>query len=354
MFVFAVFSSVGCMTGKFHASSLPADLQAPPMENAQTLDLSRLGSFASNSDIIERGDVLEVTISAGLTNRDVVTRPVRVNENGMGVLPYLGEVSLAKLDFEGAEATIATQCVNLGLYREPHVTVTMKQQRMNRVTVLGGVKKPGILEIPRGNSDLLAAITAAGGLSEHAGTDVEIRYPGGQTGSPPAPVAGMQPNGVSSVGHSFGRSGSTQPKLIKVNLAKAVTQGTNGYSVDDGAIITIERRAPKPVYVTGLVKRPGRYEFPVGEELSVLGAISLAYGTSSNVADKVYVIRELPHSTEPSVIVVSLQEAKTKGEANLRLAPGDIVSVELTTATVLLDVLKVIRFGIGASLTSFL
>ena len=61
------------------------------------------------------------------------------------------------------------------MFQKPHVTVTMKRQRKNAIMVIGAVKEPGLKELPRGSCSLLAALVSAGGLSEDAGTDVEIR-----------------------------------------------------------------------------------------------------------------------------------------------------------------------------------
>ena len=70
----------------------------------------------------------------------------------------------------------------------------MDAKRVDRVTVVGAVKKPGVYEIPRGSSDLLAAIVTAGGLADDAGTEVEIRSPArpatsASTSFPPASQA---------------------------------------------------------------------------------------------------------------------------------------------------------------------
>ena len=54
---------------------------------------------------------------------------------------------------------------------------------------------------------------------------------------------------------------------------------------------------------------------------------------------------------QTAVIEVSLSEAKRDSSRNIRLGPKDLVSVEHTPATVLLEVVKIVRFGLGASLT---
>lgn len=159
-------ASSGVTPQYYEAKSLPYELQAKPVENAKTVDLSRLAVAGDMSESIDTDDVLEVTIVAGLGEKDSLTFPMRIQPNGAGNIPGYGPLQLAGLDMPSAEETIAAAIVQRGLYRAPHVTVTMKRQRMNKITVLGGVMKEGVYNLPRKNSNLLAAIEAAiGSLS---------------------------------------------------------------------------------------------------------------------------------------------------------------------------------------------
>ena len=118
----------------------------------------------------------------------------------------------------------------------------------------------------------------------------------------------------------------------------------------DGAVVRVEKRDPEPLHVMGLVKKPNRYDFPIAEDLRVTDAIALAGGTSQTVCNKIYVIRRKANGSDTAVIEVSLREAKRNSAANLRLAPGDVVSVEQTPATVMMEALNIVRFGISGAL----
>jgi len=351
----------GCQTtggDKFTFRDMPAELVAVRRENAQTLDLTRLARASANSDVIDRGDVIEVVISAGLDEKDTVRLPVRVSDAGIATLPEIGGIPLAGLETEAAEAAIVLACVERQLYRSPTVTVTMKRQRTNRVTVMGAVKEPDVYELPRGRSDLLAAIVAAGGLEKDAGTIVEIRNPTDPNEARPSPIASRGLSGIDPVGLTTGSSDPVSSEAanggrmqtVRIDLVSATKTGTEGYLVSDGAVVRIEKRDPEPLHVMGLVRKPDRYDFPIAEDVRVTDAIALAGGTSQAVCDKIYVIRRKANGSDTAVIQVSLRQAKRNSQANLRLAPGDVVSVEQTPATVMMEVLNVVRFGIGASL----
>ena len=341
----------GCATNLYHAHKLPPEYLAPPVENVQTLDLSTLATSGIDSQTISNGDVLDLAIYAGYEDERTRDRPVRVAEDGTIVVPLVGPVPISGLELEVAEQVIASAAVERGVYRSPTVTLTMRQRRANKITVVGAVAKPGIYDLPRGNSGLLGALVAAGGLAPNAGTDVEIRHPNRKPAD--SAVSGA-PTAVQPASFDGGEGQGGSSSSIRLNLLEAAAQGGNGLLLDDGDVVMVSRRDPAPVQVIGLVKKPGQYPMPINQDLRVLDSLALAGGWTSPVADKVHVIRQIPGRSEPVVIQVSLREAKMHGQGNLRLAPGDIVSVEHTTATTMLStVTRFIRITVGGSARLF-
>jgi polysaccharide export outer membrane protein len=333
----------GCARNKIYSSAdLPKDLQAPPVANVQTIDLSHLAGPPVRTDVIERGDVVEVSIAAGLNSEEVVKIPVRIGEDGMALLPEIGPIQLAGLSLTDAEQAISTTCVQRQFYRLAQVTITMKEQRENRITVVGAVEKPGVHALPRASSYLLAGIMQAGGLAKDAGPTVQIRFPRGDT----AFAGGSQP-GADKV-RLASHEAAENVTYVCLNLADSVRQGEGSRYLPDGTVITVEKRQPTPIQVIGLVQKPGQYEFPVNHDLHVLDAIALAGGTRISMADKIYVIRMRPDGTE-GVVQVSLGKAKHQRQENLRLEPGDVVSVEHTAPTAVLEFFKSLPMQFGAS-----
>ncbi len=340
----------GC-AGRRHytAATCPGNLHAPGILNAQTVDLSRFCGPPTNNERIGCGDVLEVSLAAGLAKDAISVFPVRVDTSGRALLPEIGHLPLAGLELAGAEQMIAAACVHRGLYRQPQVTVTMKHQRVNRITVVGAVKEPGIHEIPREASHLMAAIVAAGGLDEDAGTKVEIRRPVSHSR-----LAGEMPSdaNVQLASNTTG-GGGRGVELVCLDLVKSVVERSSDNFLDDGSVVRVERRNPDTVQVIGLVRKPGQYDFPVNHGLDVMGAIAMAGGMSQQLADKVYIVRDVPNEGESAIVEVSLRRAKRNAEENVQLAPGDVVSVEQTPITVLMDVIHKVGFGFGSSIPLF-
>lgn len=342
----------GCSQRNFYRpKNLPPELAAIPVPNVKRLDLSGLAGPSAGTALIQPGDVLELSIAGGLSNDAVVDLIIRVGDDGNAHLPDLGPVRLAGFELADAEQAIAMACIERGLYLQPHVAATLKHQRKNRITVVGAVEKPGIVELPRGQSYLLDAVVAAGGLSDEAGPNVDIRVPNSFTGlaseiDPDTARGGVMPVSASGAPAAVSQS-------HRVNIVDAVMSGSGGQYLADNAVVVVERQELAPVQVIGLVKEPGEYPYPVERPLDVLGALALAKGLSNPFADKIFVIRHRAGMPDPAVIEVSLRNAKRIGRDNVRLEPGDVVSIERSAGTAVWDAINIVRFSLGSSVPLF-
>lgn len=342
----------GCVSPNiYRPEKLPPTLAALPVPNVKRLDLSGLAGPSTGSEFIQPGDVLDLSIAGGLGADSVIEFPIRVGDDGNAILPDIGVLRLAGLELSDAEAAISAACIQRGLYLQPHVAVTMKHQRLNRITVVGAVEEPGIVELPRGQSYLLDAVVAAGGLSDDAGVNVDIRIPAEINGLVAANPAAMGPDGVITA--SAQGLAATQARTQRVNIVDAVTSGATGQYLSDNTVVVVEKQELAPVQVIGLVKSPGEFEYPVKRPLTVLGALALAGGCTNPFADKIYVIRQRPGMNDPAVIDVSLKTAKKSGTENVQLEPGDVVSVERTVNTAMWDAVNIVRFSLGSSVPLF-
>ena len=127
---------------------------------------------------------------------------------------------------------------------------------------------------------------------------------------------------------------------------------TQGFRLENGDTISIDDRKAKPIYVIGMVNRPGEYPLPVDRDLRVLEAIGLAGGVDrGSLPDKALVIRQRPDGSGVLAVRVDLNSAKKDNAQNIRLMAGDTLSVEETVLSYTRGLLRgALRFGIGASL----
>jgi polysaccharide export outer membrane protein len=137
---------------------------------------------------------------------------------------------------------------------------------------------------------------------------------------------------------------------MRIDLAQAASAPPHSRKLEDHDVVMVLAEDKRVIHVTGLVRKPDQFELDRNKDIRVLDAIAMAGGTTSVVADKVYVIRKFPNMTQPAVIDVSIARAKQNGNENLLLAAGDLVSVETTAATMMVDtVTKFIRLAIGVN-----
>ena len=375
--VLPILCSSGCANRIVKARRMPAHYQAAKVTNAQVADLSRLSMSTTSSSLIEPEDVVDVTISSGLEEAGRITpTPIRVSDNGIATIALVGEVALAGLEPFQAEQRIATAAIDRGLFKAPQVTVTMRKKAVNRITVVGAVKEQGTVELPKSQSTLLAALMAAGSLDEKAGTEIEIRRHEYAAATQLSEVeksvdaldadpddvqltSAEEQSDVKQAGlirprHSprsrqSSIGSSAQTRTMKIDLATIDGSGDTDITLRDGDVVRVETRDPHPISVIGLVQKPGQYEMPVGQPVHVLDAIAMAGERSNPWADKIYITRHVTGENEPVVIETSVVNAQHSNESNIRLSPGDVVSVEQTPQTVVHNIFSnIVRFSIVA------
>ncbi|WP_197529009.1 polysaccharide biosynthesis/export family protein [Aeoliella mucimassa] len=320
------------------------------------MSLSRLSSMASGSSLLAAGDLLNITVLSGLED-EPKAKPARIGDDGTINVPLVGAVRVAGLDEQQAAELVRVAAIERGIFRNPQVTIRVTERAMNYVTVLGAVSEPGTHPVPKSSSNLLVAIAAAGGFTEEAGTEVEVLR------QPRRLLADKEKSGNPSMIQTVAFEGpmaqvpeSRTQRIDLAMLSDSSAGEEKNLSIGDQDVVMVHPSKKRVVHVSGLVREPDQFEMPRDQDLHVLDAIAMAGGASSPVADKVFVIRRLEEEAEPLVIQVSISKAKMDGNENLRLAPGDMVSVETTISTSIVDSIKhVFRIsaGVGGNFLSF-
>jgi len=392
---------------------LTSEMQATAPAKLRPLQLASLGSPIPSEFHIHSGDMLDVTVSDLIGENQYYPVPTRVLEDGTVRLPLVGAVTLAGLSIPGAEQAIFASYSSQGMLKKPQVTVALRETRKVRVYVLGAVNKPGLYELNATEADLLSALVSSGGLTQDAGTVVELRRRL-TSGSAPLPIrkdrnvvqsgssqlaeplpsawvysaGGWRPDynvvraGFSaSPYHAVGNNGSSTPvrklppsvlradatmetgpaapipadsQVIRLDLTSEQDKQrlTQGFRLENGDTISIDDRKVKPIYVIGMVNRPGEYPLPVDRDLRVLEAVGLAGGVDRNsLPDKALIIRQRPDGAGVLAVRVDLNDAKKDNAQNIRLMAGDTISVEETVMSYTRGLLRgALRFGVGASL----
>jgi polysaccharide biosynthesis/export protein len=187
---------------------------------------------------------------------------VRVSAAGTVTLPLVGDVRLAGLDEQDAEHTIEAALVAKGMLLHPLVSVLVTAYVGQDVSVLGEVTRPGVYPFTV-HHRLLDLISAASGLSPNAGRLVNVFH---QSDPKTANGVVLDPGGMDT-------STDHNPELSPGDTVQVSRAGL--------------------VYVVGDVIRPGGFAVDPVQGLTVVQALSLAWGPSQNAAaGKALLIRE--------------------------------------------------------------
>jgi polysaccharide export outer membrane protein len=317
-----------------------------------------MGGEGVGTSQIGPGDLVSLTIVSGSEDEKVTPFPARVAEDGGIVVPLIGNVKIGGMEPIAAEHQITSAAIERGIYRQPSVTVTITQRATNKITVLGAVAKPGVVELPRGSCDLASALAAAGGLSSTAGTQVEVLHRGQPefaAKDAQQPVRG-DTDGAKLASFEEPTALDSPPAMTRIDLSEAGSSNLRNRQLEDRDVVNVLPLEKRYIHVTGLVKKPDQFELTRDKEIRVLDAIAMAGGTINSFCDKVYVIRQRPRAGEAAIVKVSLSKAKRDGEENMQLAEGDLVSVEETMSTMTVETISKffrVALGLNGSVAAF-
>jgi len=347
----------GCQQTMYTARTLPRKYVATPGPRPGAIDLTQLSGPSARSDVIVPGDLVNVTIATGMEKDKPKTSPLRVSDEGFINLPVIGTVRVHGLTFTQAEQMVRGESVRRGKYVSATVVISLEARQSNVVTVMGAVNKPGRYDIPSVGSDVLSAIVAAEGLHEDAGTEVEIWHPHSsnvaqtEAGSGDSNVRMTSYGDSSSPNASTGEGSFKQESGVVHRIDLTAPPPDVDYHVQDGTVVKVLPREQQTIQVIGLVNKPNAYELAPGKELRLLDALALAGGRRLQMADKVRIIRRVPDSDQLLTIGASVRAAKQNSRDNLRLAAGDVLSVEETPVTFTIETLRsFIRFGFSSTI----
>ncbi|MGA2085500.1 MAG: SLBB domain-containing protein [Terracidiphilus sp.] len=188
---------------------------------------------------------------------------VRVSPAGTVMLPLVNEVQIGGLSEQAAARVIEAVLVAKGMLLHPQVSVLVTSYSGQDVSVLGEVARPGVYPYTL-HHRLLDLISAASGLSPNAGRLVNI-FHRDDPAETPHPVV-LDPSGTDT-------SADHNPELIPGDTVQVSRAGL--------------------VYVVGDVVRPGGFPVDPAQGLTVVQALSLAWGPMQNAATrKALLIRE--------------------------------------------------------------
>jgi uncharacterized protein involved in exopolysaccharide biosynthesis/protein involved in polysaccharide export with SLBB domain len=187
---------------------------------------------------------------------------VRVSPSGTVTLPMIHEVRVDGLDEQGAARTIEAALLAQGMLLHPTVSVLVTSYVGQDVSVLGEVARPGVYPFTL-HHRLLDLLSAASGLSPNAGRLVNV----------------------------FHRDDMNTPHSVVLDPSGTGSASEHNPELAPGDTVQVSRAGL--AYVIGDVVRPGGFPVDPAQGLTVVQALSLAWGPLQNAATgKALLIRE--------------------------------------------------------------
>lgn len=246
-------------------------------------------------------DLLEISVFED----EKLNKTVRVSSQGNISLPLIGVLRVKGLTANELEREVRDLLAEK-YFKDPHVSVFIKEYRNQQISVIGAVEKPGVYEV-RGQKTVLDMLAMAGGLStggsrEAAGSLLFLIRP------PRPDEEGPHQTFVIDL----------EQLLIKgdMDLNLALTHG-------DVLNIPVSGK----IFVGGEVRRPGGFSLK-GQRMTVSQAIAMAEGvkpTADGAEAKIFRNLEKGHGKE--IITVNIYTIE-KGQAeDPFLKENDIIIV---------------------------
>lgn len=203
-------------------------------------------------------DLVELTVA----NCPELTRTFRLSSDGTLPLPLLSApLQAAGLTPVELGRQVRTALMQQNLLVDPVVNVAVVEYRSRPVSVIGAVTKPVTFQAT-GNTTLMSALAAAGGLTPTAGSTILVAS-------------------TSDKGEPVVRTFATRDVLAGAVNANPMLHGGEEIRIPEGG----------KIFVAGNVIRPGMYPMQNDAETTVVKAVTLSAGLAP-FSDKVaYIYR---------------------------------------------------------------
>lgn len=329
----------------------PSDPQKPQTAQATNDRIEQLA--------VVRGDKGDYVLSSGdLVGIEVfdvpeLTRDIRISESGYISLPLLPvKVRATGLTAFQLQDKLAELLLANGLISHPQVTITVKEQHGEPITVIGAVRSPMVVEAVRPMT-LLEVLSRAGGIADDAGGEILVTRgahladavasatdEAAETETPqqatPTSESAAQPEADAAAQSSLAPDVSpdallSQQLTVRVSLNDLLETGDPKYNItlNGGDVVSVPRAGV--VYAVGGVEHPGGFVMASDhQQMTVLKVLSLSGGLVATAKERdAVIIRQSPDSQQKQV-PVNLDEILARKAKDPVLQQSDILFVPIS------------------------
>jgi len=288
--------------------------ETPQQTNQKIQELAGFARTAPVETPIGVGDLIHIDVF------DVpeLSRDIRVSDTGDIGYPLIpGKIRAAGLTQFQLEDEFRQLLVENGLVAHPQVSVFIREQNSQPISVVGAVAHPVVYQVLRPTT-LLELLAAAGGVSDNAGSEILVtrKVPAG----PPAVKAASVSDGADS----------SREQTVTIRLQDLIESGNPAFNIRvyGGDVVSVPQAGI--VYVMGAgVSQPGGYVLQShGDQVTVLKAVALAHGlTSFAKSNDAVIMRNNRATGQKDAIPVHIKQIENRKAPDVALLPNDILYV---------------------------
>jgi polysaccharide export outer membrane protein len=299
--------------GSWQVAYGQATEQTPQQTNEKIQQLADLARTHPVDAPIGSGDLLHVDVF------DVpeLSRDVRVGDAGDISYPLIpAKIEAAGLTTFQLEEKLEQLLIENGLVSHPQVSVFVREQNSQPVSVVGAVGHTMVYQVIRPTT-LLEVLSAAGGISDDAGSVVIITRP-------------AHPDTPKTQTISATSDSDKDEQIITIRLQDLLESGNAVYNIPvyGGDVVSVPRAGI--VYVLGFgVAQPGGYVLQShGEQVTVLKALALAHGlTTFAKGDSAVIMRTNPATGNKDQFSVHIKAIENHKEDDVPMKSNDILYI---------------------------
>jgi polysaccharide export outer membrane protein len=316
------------------AATEPSDPQQTGTADATNDRISQLAvvQAAEKTDyVLDSGDLLGIEVF------DVpeLTRDVRISESGLISLPLLPvKVRAAGLTAFQLQDKLAELLLVNGLISNPQVTVSVKEQHGQPITVMGAVRTPMVIQAVR-QMTLLEVLSRAGGIADDAAGQILVTraalpatLESLQEAAPEAPELAAEAEAEPATAATAEAPAPTEPLTVRVSLSDLLDTGDPRYNLAlrGGDVVSVPRAGV--VYAVGAVQRPGGFVMANDrQQLTVLKVLALSGGLTGTAKGKNAVIIRQSAEVDQRQVPVNLERILAFKDEDPLLLQSDILFV---------------------------
>lgn len=299
----------------------------PQQTNEKIQQLAALARASTADPPVGPGDLIHIDVF----DIPELSHDLRVSNSGVISFPLVPDpIVVAGLTPFQLERHLEQILSADGLVAHPQVSVFVKEQASQPVTVVGAVGHPTVMQLSRPMS-LIELLASAGGISDDAGADIKITrskiQPGQLVMTSLSDKAGPNAGAETDAGDFDPNS---QTETITIHLQDLLESGNADYNIQvrGGDIVSIPRAGI--IYILGNgIGQQGEYVLQGhGQQVTALKAVALAHGfTPYSKADDSVILRNDPKTGQRIVIPVRLKQISKHKVPDVPLESNDVLMV---------------------------